>query len=90
MTNRLKLWLGASALALASGALPAAAILSPITVDLFGIDVAEKAWAQESDDESGEGTASDCTDDGDEEGGSSECAGTDDTSSGEDGEGEGG
>jgi hypothetical protein len=92
MTNRVKLWLGASALALASGAVPAGAILSPITADLLGIDLAGKAWAQESGDESesGEGTASDCTDNGDEEGGSSECPGTDDTSSGEDGEGEGG
>jgi hypothetical protein len=89
MTSRVKLWLGASALALASGALPAAPILSPITTGLLGIDPAGQAWAQEAGDESGEGAASECTDDGDEEGGSSECP-TDGTSSGEDGEGEGG
>ncbi|HEY1385334.1 MAG TPA: hypothetical protein VGF43_17045 [Dongiaceae bacterium] len=89
MTNRVQLWLGASALALASGALPAAPIFSPIAVDVLGIDPPGQAWAQESVDESGEGTASKCADDGAEEGGSSACAGADDTSSGEDGEGEG-
>ena len=81
MTNRVKLWLGASALALASGALPAAPFLSPIAAGTFGADLPGQAWAQES----GEGTASECTDDGDEEGGTSDCAG-----SGEDGEGEDG
>ena len=36
MTTRWKLWLGASALAMASGALPAAQIVSPITSSLLG------------------------------------------------------
>ena len=90
MTNRVKLWLGASALALASGALPAAPILSPIAAGTFGVDLPGQAWSQESNDESGEGTASECTDDGGEEGGTSDCASSDDASSGEDGEGEGG
>jgi len=83
MTNRVKLWLGASALAHASGALPAAPILSPIATDLLGIEPAGQALAQESGDESGEGETSECAGEG-EEGGSSDCAETE-GSSGEDG-----
>jgi hypothetical protein len=55
ITNRWRLWLGASALAMASGALPAVQILSPITTGMLGIDLANEASAQESGDESGEG-----------------------------------
>jgi hypothetical protein len=85
MTNRLKLWVGASALALASGVLPASQILSPIAAGMLGIDLAGGAWAQES--ESGEGEGVDCIESGEgEEGGSTEC----DPPSGEEGEGEGG
>jgi hypothetical protein len=89
MTNRWKLWLGASALAMASGVLPAAQILSPITTATIGFDVAGDAWAQESGEESGEGeggTPTECTTETGEaeEGGSAECAPT-----GEEGEGEG-
>ena len=91
MTNRVKLWLGASALALASGALPAAAILSPITIGALSIGLAGEAWAQASSDESGEGAEADCaaTEDGEgDDGGTTECPSSDDTSSsGEDGEG---
>jgi hypothetical protein len=46
MSNRWKLWLGASALAMASGALPAAPILSPVTSELLGIDLADDAQAK--------------------------------------------
>jgi hypothetical protein len=85
MTNRLKLWLGASALALASGALPAAPILSPIAAGLLGIDLANEAQAQES--ESGEGAETECTTESGEgeEGGATECP----EPSGEEGEGDG-
>ena len=85
MTNRWKLWLGASALAMASGALPAAQILSPITTATMGFDVAGDAWAQESGEGEG-GTPTECTTETGEgeEGGSTECAPT-----GEEGEGEG-
>jgi hypothetical protein len=84
MTNRWKLWLGASALAMASGALPAAQILSPIATATFGFDAAGNAWAQESGEGEG-GTPAECTETGEgEEGGSAECAPT-----GEEGEGEG-
>jgi hypothetical protein len=91
MTNRLKLWLGASALALLSGALPAAPILSPMAADLAGVSLAGDAWAQESGEESGEGeggTATECTTETGEgeEGGATECP----EPTGEEGEGEGG
>ncbi len=88
MTNRVKLWLGASTLALLSGALPAAPVLSPVTAETLGIALAGDAWAQESGDESGEGDAAECTTTGEEgegeEGGATECP------TGEEGEGEGG
>ena len=48
MTTRWKLWLGASALAMASGALPTAQIVSPITRSLLGMDLVDDAQAQES------------------------------------------
>ena len=84
MTNRWKLWVGVSALGLATGALPATPVPSPLA-DQLGIRISGEAWA----DESGEGddASADCaTEDGEgEEGGSSEC----ESSSGEDGEGEG-
>jgi len=54
MTTRWNLWLGASALAMASGALPAAQIVSPITSSLLGVDLIDEAQAQES----GEGEGS--------------------------------
>ena len=87
MTNRVKLWLGASALALLSGALPAAPILSPMAADLAGVSLAGDAWAQESG-EGEEGTATECTTESGEgeEGGATECP----EPSGEEGEGEGG
>jgi len=86
MTNRWKLWLGASALAMASGALPAAQILSPVTTGILGFDLANEASADESGEGEGEGSATECTTEGGEgeEGGSAECA-----PSGEEGEGEG-
>ncbi|WP_162916544.1 hypothetical protein [Dongia deserti] len=86
MTNRWKLWLGASALAMASGALPAAQILSPVTAGMFGLDLTNEASAQESG-EGEEGTATECTTESGEgeEGGATDCA-----PSGEEGEGEGG
>ncbi|HET6161146.1 MAG TPA: hypothetical protein VFE34_22570 [Dongiaceae bacterium] len=87
MTNRLKLWAGVSALALASGVLPPPPVLSPIT-DLLGVNLASEALA----DESGEGEDAECTtgEDGEgDEGGTTECPSGDDSSSGEDGEGEG-
>ena len=92
MTNRVKLWLGASALALTSGALPAAAILSPITIGALSIGLAGEAWAQASSNESGGGGAeADCaaTEDGEgDDDGTTECPSSDDaSSSGEDGEG---
>jgi len=87
MTNRWKLWLGASALAMAGGALPAAPIPSPIATGMLGMDLAGDAQAQESDDESGEGTETECTDtesgEGDEDG-ATECP----ESTGEEGEGD--
>jgi len=89
MTNRWKLWLGASALAMASGALPVAPVLSPMTTGTLGIDLGNSAWAQDSD-ESGEGAATDCaaTEDGEgDEGGTTDCPPSDESSSGEDGEG---
>ena len=57
MTTRWKLWLGASALAMASGAVPAAQIVSPITGSLLGLDLIDEAQAQES----GEGESAECT-----------------------------
>ena len=85
MTTRWKLWLGASALAMASGALPAAQIVSPITSSLLGLDLIDEAQAQES----GEGEDAECTTEesgeGDE-GGETECP----EPSGEEGEGGGG
>lgn len=87
MTNRVKLWLGASTLALLSGVLPAAPGLSPVTTEIFGVGLAGDAWAQESGDESGEGEEAECPsgEEGEgEEGGGTECP------SGEEGEGEGG
>ncbi len=91
MDNRVKLWLGASALALLSGALPAAPVLSPMAADLTGIGLASDAWAQESGEESGEGeegTATECTTETGEgeEGGATDCP----EPSGEESEGEGG
>ncbi len=82
MTTRWKLWLGASALAMAS--LPAAQIVSPITGSLLGLDLIDDAQAQES----GEGESAECTteESGEgEEGGETECP----EPSGEEGEGEG-
>ena len=86
MTTRWKLWLGASAFAMASGALPAAQIVSPITSGLLGLDLVDEAQAQESGE--GEGAGTECTteEDGEgEEGGSTECP----EPTGEEGEGEG-
>lgn len=83
MTTRWKLWVGASALAMATGALPATPILSPITTAVLGVDLTNEANAQESG-EGEEGTATECTTEG-EEGGETECA----PPSGEEGEGEG-
>lgn len=86
MTTRWKLWLGASALAMASGALPAAQIVSPITSSLLGMDLMDEAQAQESGE--GEGTETDCTTEetGEgEEGGATDCP----PPTGEEGEGEG-
>lgn len=86
MTTRWKLWVGASALAMATGALPAAPILSPITTAVLGVDLTNEASAQESG-EGEEGTPTECTTDSGEgeEGGETECA----PPSGEEGEGEG-
>lgn len=82
MTTRWKLWLGASALAMASGAVPAAQIVSPITSSLLGLDLIDEAQAQES----GEGTECTTDESGEgEEGGETECP----EPSGEEGEGEG-
>jgi hypothetical protein len=85
MTTRRKLWLGASALAMASSALPAAQIVSPITSSLFGLSLANDAQAQESG-EGEEGTEAECTTESGEgeEGGETECA-----PPSEEGEGEG-
>jgi hypothetical protein len=87
MTTRWKLWLGASALAMASGAVPAAQIASPLTTSLLGMSLASDAQAQESGE--GEGTEAECTtEEGGEgeEGGATECP----EPTGEEGEGEGG
>ena len=89
MTTRWKLWLGASALAMASGALPAAQIVSPITSSLLGLDLIDEAQAQESGEGEGEGAETECaTEEGGEgeEGGATDCP----APSGEEGEGEGG
>ena len=85
MTTRWKLWLGASALAMASGALPAAQIVSPITSSLLGMDLVDDAQAQESGE--GEGAETECTTETGEgeEGGSADCP----APTGEEGEGEG-
>ncbi len=88
MTNRWKLWLGASALAIASGALPAAPILSPIADGMLGLDLTNDAAAQESGDESGEGEGAEAectTETGEGEEGGAECP----EPTGEEGEGEG-
>ena len=84
MTTRWKLWLGASALAMASGALPAAQIASPITSSLLGMDLIDDAQAQESGE--GEGAETECTTEEGEEGGETKCP----EPTGEEGEGEGG
>ena len=84
MTTRWKLWLGASALAMAS--LPAAQIVSPITSSLLGLDLIDEAQAQESGE--GEGAEAECTteESGEgKEGGEAECP----EPTGEEGEGEG-
>ncbi|MGH6893073.1 MAG: hypothetical protein ACREEP_12510 [Dongiaceae bacterium] len=89
MTNRVKLWLGVSAMALLSGALPAAPALTSAATEIFGVGLTSDAWAQESSGESGEGAETECatTEDGEgDEGGTTECP-TDDATSGEDGEG---
>ena len=85
MTTRWKLWLGASALAMASGALPTAQIVSPITSSLLGMDLVDDAQAQESGE--GEGAETECTTETGEgeEGGSADCP----APTGEEGEGEG-
>lgn len=85
MSTRWKLWLGVSALAIGSGVLPSAQIVSPIAHNLLGIDLLDEAQAQES----GEGTDTECTtgQSGEgEEGGETECP----APSEEEGEGEGG
>ena len=82
MTTRWKLWLGASALAMAS--LPAAQIVSPITSSLLGLDLINEAEAQESGE--GEGAETECTT---EEGGEGEEGGECPEPAGEEGEGEG-
>lgn len=87
MTEKWKLWFGASALALASGVLPAAPILSPMTSAVLGVDLVDDAQAQESGE--GEGAETECAtgEEGEgEEGGETECP----EPSGEEGEGEGG
>ena len=86
MTTRWRLWLGASALAMASGALPAAQIVSPITSSLLGMDLIDEAQAQEPGEGEGEGTEAECTTEeaGEgEEGGAAECP----EPTGEEGEG---
>ena len=87
MTTRWKLWLGASALAMASGALSAAQIVSPITSSLLGMDLVDDAQAQESGEGEGEGAETECTTETGEgeEGGSADCP----APTGEEGEGEG-
>jgi hypothetical protein len=89
MTTCWKLWLGASALAMASGAVPAAQIVSPVASSLFGLDLTDEAQAQESGEGEGEGAETECTtEEGGEgeEGGGTECP----EPTGEEGEGEGG
>ena len=84
MTTRWHLWVGASALAMATGVLPAAQIVSPIATATLGIDLSGQAWAQESG-EGEEGAPAECsTESGEGEEGGDECA-----PSTEDGEGEG-
>jgi hypothetical protein len=85
MTTRWRLWVGASALAMATGALPATPILSPITTAVLGIDLTNDASAQESG-EGEEGAPTDCTTESGEgeEGSETECA-----PPSEEGEGEG-
>jgi hypothetical protein len=84
MTTRWKLWLGASALAMASGALPAAQIASPITGSLLGLDLIDEAQAQESGEGDGEGAECTTEESGEgEEGGETECP----EPTGEEGEG---
>jgi hypothetical protein len=85
MTTRWKLWLGASALAMASGASPAAQIVSPAASSLLGLDLIDEAQAQESGE--GEGAETECTT---EEGGEGEEGGECPEPTGEEGEGEGG
>lgn len=85
MTTRWRLWLGASALALASSALPAIQIVSPVTGSLLGLDLIDAAQAQESG-EDGEGAEAECTT---EEGGEGEEGGECPEPTGEEGEGEG-
>jgi hypothetical protein len=86
MTTRWKLWVGASALAMTTGVLPATPILSPITTAVLGVDLANEASAQESG-EGEEGAPTECTTESGEgdEGGETECA----PPSTEEGEGEG-
>ena len=87
MTTRWKLWLGASALAMASGALPAAQVVSPVTSSLLGRDLVDVPQAQESAEGEGEGAETECTTETGEgeEGGSADCP----APTGEEGEGEG-
>ena len=87
MTTRWKLWLGASALAMASGALPAAQIVSPVTSSLLGLVLMDEAQAQESGEGEGEGAETECTTEETGEGdeGATECP----EPTGEEGEGEG-
>lgn len=88
MTNRWKLWLGVSALAVTSGVLPGVQILSPVSSGMLGVATAGDAWAQES--EEGEGAAPECATEASEgeEGGAVECP--EPSGEGEEGEGEGG
>lgn len=82
MSTRWKLWLGASALALVSGALLAAQIPSPMIGGQLGLDLIRGAQAQESGE--GTGAAAECAPEGGEgeEGGAADCP----APAGEDGE----